>query len=141
MQTDVVMARLPPGAEIKPQTKTESPAGMDGRGQYLGANPTTQIAAVVKTDKFRSLLTLIRSRPATMPPPKVQPIAEGRGFMIKTDTGRDYVFLGEQPTTFTDDNVSFSGTAGLVRVLNGKTTAALAAPGKAIVDGEQTARK
>jgi hypothetical protein len=65
------------------------------------------------------------------------PLAEGRGVKIQHGAGTDYVFLAGQPFEFQDNDVSFKGTAGLIRVRDAASDATLSEPGM-IGLGEET---
>lgn len=140
VQTDIFFAALPPRSKLKHATKTKSPAGMNSKGRYLGAVPTTQIGIVFESRTFKSLLTLVFPRSKNTATPKVTPIASGRGFEIIHKDGKDNVFLSERPTTFKKGDLTFEGTVGLTRTIKGKTSLTLAAPGSVKLGAKQISR-
>ncbi len=69
-----------------------------------------------------TLTTVLYPRLKTEKPPRVTPLAEGRGVKVVTPAGTDYVFLNPEPVAFNEDGVAFEGTVGLVKLRDGKPT-------------------
>jgi len=78
-----------------------------------------------------TLTAVLYPRLKTEPPPKVQPLADGKGVEVETPAGTDYVFLSPTPFTFRRGDIAFDGKVGVVKARIGKRTSS--APGSCAV--------
>jgi hypothetical protein len=122
IDSDIVFARLPPGAALATERKTRTSAGVDGTGRYLGSTTNTQIGLILDAKSLSETLAVVYPRLKTDPAPQIVPIAGGKGLRITTAWGTDFVFASDETITFTDGPLSFEGTVGFARVVDGKAT-------------------
>ncbi len=126
--TDIIFAQLPVNSKIETEIKTKTPYGVNSEGRY-GRTSTSQIGIILKSKSFKSLLTLIFPRGKNDEAPKVTTIADNRGFKIEHSRGTDYVFASDQPIKWTGDDITFSGTVGLVQQGKSSTVISLSDKG------------
>ncbi len=127
-KTDLIFARIPPDSRLETAIKTQSPYGLNAAGKY-GRCSTSQIGLILKSDAFDSLLTLVFSRDAASEPPKVEAIADNRGFKIEYPGGTDYVFVSKAAMEWSGEGIAFAGTVGLVQVSEGTVVLSLSDKG------------
>lgn len=67
-----------------------------------------------------TLSVLLYPRLKTENPPRVTPLADGRGVQVVTAAGTDHVFLNPELFAVGDGDSAFEGRAGLITTRNGK---------------------
>ncbi len=83
----------------------------------------------------KPFLTLLYPRRPDEPMPAFATIANGDGVKITLPTSKDYAFLATKPVTFTEGNISFTGTAGYLRTSATGAQVVLSAAGTAKMNG------
>ena len=99
------------------KTHSAGPPTTDQRGLKLVLAPGT------------SLTWVMYPRLRTEKPPVVTILGREDALKIETPAGTDYVFLAAEPFEFRAGDLSFKGTAGLIRIRPGQTLLALPSPG------------
>ena len=96
----------------------------------MRAMPSTQFGVVAVLKACTNITAVLYPRMKTEKPPQFTPIADGHGVKITHAAGTDYVFLSPTTITYQDENVSFSGTAGVARQRGEKVILSLGTAGK-----------
>jgi hypothetical protein len=88
-----------------------------------GAKPTIHADHIQLPVKAAGTVTVVLyPRLKTEQPPRITPLAEGRGMTVQTPKGTDTIFLDLNPISFKSRQVTFEGKAGLVRKWGDKQT-------------------
>ncbi len=116
----------PPGVALATEQRTHATSGMTA-GKFGGLS-TTQTGLIARDDNG-AFTALIYPRLKSEAPPIVTALAGGKAVKVETAVGADFVFLSATPFSYRDDNIAFSGTAGLVRVRGDNAQLALGAAG------------
>ena len=105
-----------------------------------GAVEMTQIGLMATTQGEKVFNVVVYPRLKNEPAPRFTAIAEGRGVKVESAAGTDYVFLSNEPFTFQEGDVEFSGMVGVVQVRPDKPYLTLGAPGKITAGGQTVER-
>ena len=88
-----------------------------------GAKPTLHADHIQLPVKTAGTVTVVLyPRLKTEQPPRVTPLADGRGMTVQTPKGTDTIFLDLNPVSFKSRQFTFEGKAGLVRIRRDKET-------------------
>ena len=88
-----------------------------------GANPSIHSEHIQLSVKSAGTVTVVLyPRLKTERPPRVTPLAGGRGVVVQTAKGTDAIFLDPDPVSYKSGKIAFEGKAGLVRQWGGKQT-------------------
>ena len=128
VDTDLFFA-LPTEVPLKTVAATHTATGLDPEGRQV-ALEMTQIGLVASTQREQVFNVVVYPRLKNEPPPTFAALAEGRGVKVETPAGTDYVFLSNEPFTYKEGDVEFTGTVGAVQVRAGTPELSLGAPGK-----------
>ena len=136
---DVVIVR-PTGTAFTTDTKSvRANYGMDKDGKG-SVTTTTQLGLFANFKEATPFTVVLYPRLKTEAAPICTPIAEGKGVKIQTPAGTDYVFLSPTPFTYTEGDITFTGTAGMIQRTADGIQLALGAPGRLAV-GEKVITK
>jgi hypothetical protein len=138
--SDIHFAALPKNTRVTTEKKSRTNWGCDGQAKY-GRTTSTQTGLIINASAFKNLCTLVFPRLKNAKPPKVESIADGAGFRVKTPYGTDYVFLSDKPVTFKEGKFSFSGTAGFARIKGGSAVMELKEAGEISYGTKKVVRK
>lgn len=69
----------------------------------------------VRLEKSGTVAAVLYPRLRSDAPPRVTPLADGRGARVETGSGMDDVFLDADPIRYREGAVSFDGKAGVIR--------------------------
>ncbi|MHB9133791.1 MAG: hypothetical protein ACYDBB_22225 [Armatimonadota bacterium] len=83
----------------------------------------------------QTFATLMYPRPFGWQPPKVTQLAPGVT-LVEHQSGKDYIFLGEKPFTYTGQGIDFTGRVGIIRELPGERSVTLVEGSKLSYGGE-----
>ena len=115
----------------------QSLSGLDRDAKQIGNMPSTQIGLIADDQPGTGLTALLYPRLKTEAAPSVTVIAEGRGAALQRGSDTDYVFLSPTPITFTEGDISFNGTVGLIRLQGKDPVLVLGAPGTIAARGKR----
>jgi hypothetical protein len=132
VDTDILFVQ-PPGISLATEQRTHVTSGMTA-GKFGGLS-TAQTGLIARDDNG-AFTALIYPRLKSEAPPIVTALAGGKAVKVETAVGADFVFLSATPFSYRDDNIAFSGTAGLVRVRGGNAQLALGAAGSVSAFGK-----
>lgn len=131
----------PAQVTLKTEERTRrSGCGLDAQGR-AGAMPSTQIGLLVACQQEKLLTAVLYPRMKTEAAPSFTPLAGGKGVMVKSGAGTDYIFLCAAPFSFAEGPVKFSGTVGLAQLRGGKPVLCLPAAGTLEAQGERLERE
>ncbi len=129
VDTDIFFA-LPAQVPLQtvPATHTAN-AGLSPEGGQVRLE-MTQIGLVASTEREKVFNVVVYPRLKNEALPTFLAIAEGRGVKLETPAGTEYVFLSNEPFTYKEGDVEFTGTVGAVQIRAGQPHLSLGAPGK-----------
>lgn len=104
-------------------------AGLNPEGQQVRLE-MTQIALTAATQRDQVFNVVVYPRLKTEATPTFAPLAGGKGVKVETPAGTDYVFLSNEPFTYKEGDVEFTGTVGAVQIRAGQPILSLGANGK-----------
>jgi hypothetical protein len=131
-----IFVLTPGGYTLRTEKKVRKSVGLDPT--YVQKNmEMTLIGLVAESKQGSGLATVLYPRLKTEASPSVTGIADGAGAKIKTVAGVDYIFLSNTPITFTEGDVSFSGTSGLVQIRGNEASLSLGAAGTISARGKE----
>ena len=131
---------LPAQVALKTEERTRtSGCGLNAQGR-AGAMSSTQIGLVAACQQEKLLTAVLYPRMKAEPAASFTPLADGKGVMVKSGAGTDYVFLSTTPFSFQEGPVKFSGTVGMAQLRGGKPVLCLPAEGTLEADGERLQR-
>jgi hypothetical protein len=94
-----------------------------------GAMTTTQTGLIAASEHLGTLTAVLYPRLKTEAAPQFASLAGGKAVKVTSAAGTDYVFLSATPFKYSEDDIDFEGTAGLVKMRGAKTTVVLGADG------------
>jgi len=131
----------PAQVALKTEERTRrSGCGLDAQGR-AGAMSSTQIGLLAACQQEKALTVVLYPRLKTEAAATFTPLADGKGVMVKSAAGTDYVFLSTTPFSFAEGPVKFSGTVGLAQLRGGKPVLCLPAVGTLDAQGERLERE
>jgi hypothetical protein len=124
---------------------TESKTRISASGLYPDkhweAKPSTQIGLILAKPDATTLTAVLYPRLKTEKPPVATAIADGHGVKVQHAAGTDYLFLAPAPFSFKEGDITFTGTAGLVKLRPGKVPVVALGAAGTIAAGKVTATK
>jgi hypothetical protein len=133
VDTDVFFLQ-PNGVTLKTDTKTIKTAGLNAEGT-MGQESTTQSGIIVTVSNGTAFSTVIYPRLKSESAPAFTTLAEGKAARIRHPKGTDYVFLSPTPFQYTEGDIAFEGTAGLILLRGDRPTLVLGGPGRLTAGG------
>ncbi len=137
VDTDIFLGGI--AAAPTTDNRTRQCWGMDSKGRY-GRLKVTQKGLKVTWQKARMITTLVYPRLKTGAPPAVRFSEDGKQLTVTHNRGTDVILLGREPFTYEKDDLSFHGTAALVKKRGKKTSLHLGAPGSLTAAGKTISR-
>ena len=133
VDTNVFFVR-PAGVSLTTEQRTHLTSGITA-GVY-GTASTRQTGLIATNDDGSGFTTIIYPRLKTEGAPTVTELDEGKVIKVQSGFGTDYIFLSSAPFSYQDQDISFTGTVGLVQIRGSKTHLSLGAPGKLMAFGK-----
>ncbi|MCY3020619.1 MAG: hypothetical protein NTW87_16495 [Planctomycetota bacterium] len=130
-------------AQVEPKTEERtrtSGSGMNAEGRW-GPMATMQTGLLVTCPQEKTLTAVLYPRMKAEAAASFTPLADGKGVMVKSGAGTDYVFLSTTPFSFAEGPVKFSGTVGVAQLREGKPVLCLPAEGTLEAQGERLQRE
>ncbi len=91
--------------------------------------PTYQDLLHLQLPGDGSYFVVLYPHPAGHPAPEFATLGDGRIVRVRAEGGTDYLFMSDVPAQAEADSVRFDGTAGTVRLTEGRIVLSVAAPG------------
>ena len=104
-------------ADVRLRT-TKNSSDVRYRGRQIGIVSTTQTRLIATSNGGARFTAIIYPRVKSEPPPVVTDLAAGKVTKVQSAAGTDYLFLASAPFAYKDQEISFSGTVGLVQIRN-----------------------
>jgi hypothetical protein len=111
-------------------------AGVNLSTEQKTRQTTTQTGLIATGNGSAGFTAIVYPRLKSEPAPVVTELAGGKVIKVQSGADIDYVFLASAPFVYQDQNVSFSGTAGLVRTRGNEAQLSLGAEGKLMAFGQ-----
>ena len=112
-----------------------SGSGLYPNWQWRGME-STQTGIIAKLPHADGVTAILYPRLKTEAPPVVTTLAGGKGVKIQHAAGIDYVFLSTTPFTYTEGDITFSGTVGAIELRGEKPALFLGAGGSIAARGQ-----
>lgn len=106
-------------------------------GSADGNHIVSQTGLIVDTDKGQQICAVLFPRLKTDPPPVVTTLIDGKALRVQTEAGTDYVFLNDKPFQFQSDDLSFTGTSGVIQMRGDLLRLALGSTGRIAARGRE----
>src|SRR5262249_1230272 len=127
VSTDIFFI-TPAGVGLRTKQKPRQTWGIEA-GQYRSVS-TTQTGLIATSNGGTGFTTIVYPRLKSEPAPVVTELADGKVVKVQSVAGTDYVFLASGPFAYKDQEISFSGTVGLVQIRSNEANLSLGAQGK-----------
>jgi hypothetical protein len=133
VNTDIFFVE-PAGVSLRTEQKTRQTSGI-AAGDY-GILSTTQTGLIATSNGGAGFTAVVYPRLKREPAPVVTELAGGKVIKMQSGAGTDYVFLASAPFAYRDQDISFSGTVGLVQIRSNEANLSLGALGKLTAFGK-----
>ena len=133
VNTDIFFTE-PADVSLRTEQKTRRTSGIAG-GKY-GSVSTTQTGLIATSNGGAGFTAIIYPRVKSEPPPVVTDLAAGKVTKVQSAAGTDYLFLASAPFAYKDQEISFSGTVGLVQIRNNEASLSLGGQGNLTAFGK-----
>ena len=140
VDTDVFFLQ-PQNLALKTEDHTVKTFGLDKDGNGNGNLATTQTGIIATLANNTGVSTVVFPRLKNEAAPTVTTLADGKVAKIQHARGTDYVFLAAEPFTFTEGDITFQGTAGVVQISKDGTRLTLGAPGHLTVGKQEITKE
>ena len=134
VDTDIFFLQ-PQGVALTTAGNTISTVGLNAEG-YQQKLSTTQTGVIAMLTAGTNISAVLFPRLKNEPAPTVTALADGKGVKIQHTRGTDYVFLAAETFTYTEGDIVFTGTAGMIQRGADGIQLVLGAPGRLAVGAQ-----
>ncbi|MDB5336839.1 MAG: hypothetical protein JWN70_2458 [Planctomycetaceae bacterium] len=125
-----VLFTSPAKITLRTEEKSRNCLAMLANRGIDGGNVTTQTGLIAEVASGERITAVLFPRLKTADTPEVTSLADGKVLRIHSQAGTDYVFLSTTPFKFSDQDLSFEGTSGVIQLRGNTLILALGAAGR-----------